>query len=1098
MRFAVLAGLFLFLNSVLAAEEMRPVGVGRVDITPDYAVRLCGYAARKTPSEGVEQKLWAKAMAIGGDDELAIIVTVDNTAVPDTVSDEIARRMEQKYKLPRERFVLCSSHTHSAPCLNGALVNMFGYQLPPEQIAAIEKYTKELVEKLEKVCVEAVGDRKPAKLMWGQGEAKFAANRRTKGGPVDWAMPMIAAVDGEGKVRAVLINYACHCTTLGSDINKTCGDWAGYAQEDFEKEHPGAVAMVSIGCGADANPAPRGKLDDAKEHGKEIATEAERLIGAGLKALSGKLEMHIKRFELPFDELPTREKWEELARREDAIGYNAKQQLAKLDRGEKISPTLPYIVQTWNFGDELGMVFLAGEVVVDYSLRLKKDFDAKRLWVSAYSNDVPCYIPSRRILSEGGYEAEGAMVYYGRPTRLAPAVEDLIIEAVHEQLPKSFRAEESKAEFPIPLSPTEALKGFRLREGLVIEAVVTEPMVASPIAVDWGADGKLWVVEMYDYPSGLDGKGKAGGRIKVLEDRDGDGKYDKGTIFLDGLPYPTGVMAWKRGAFVCAAPDIIYAEDTDGDGKADVKRVLFSGFGPENQQWEVNGFSWGLDGWVHGASSIRNNVIKCIQTGKEVELGGRDFRMRPDTGEFEAAAGRTQFGRVRDDFGNWFGNENSVVLWHYPLAEQYLRRNPHVPSPNPRVAVADYPGSNRVYPVSRTLKRFNEPASANHVTSACNPCIYRDNLMGEEFYGNAFVCEPVHNLVHRLVLEQKGVTFSGRRAKGEEKSEFLASTDNWFRPVQVRTGPDGALWVVDMYRFVIEHPRWITPERLGQLDVRAGAERGRIWRVYAKNAPPRKWVGVGKLKGEELAKELDTANGTVRDLVQRELVERNNEDAVNVLAALSRSDRPAVRVQAVWLLHQLGKMNDLMLSRAAVRAPPQVRRNVIELFPQYGSHPTGYLPYFPDSDIAVEFQRALALGDAGAVGPLCDLARDHVDDAWFRAAVLSSATAEPAEILEEVLKAGESAGRTEMICRLIATAGGANDLSKLGKAAVMVAPGEKAAGWQLAAGASLLEALDARGSSLDELAGFGHDVREALGKFSAVFEEGRKIAVNAK
>ena len=167
--------------------------------------------------------------------------------------------------------------------------------------------------------------------------------------------------------------------------------------------------------------------------------------------------------------------------------------------------------------------------------------------------------------------------------------------------------------------------------------------------------------------------------------------------------------------------------------------------------------------------------------------------MKPDTDEFEPAAGRTQFGRVRDDFGNWFGNENSVVLWHYPLPEQYLRRNPHVPSPNPRVAVADYPNSNRVYPASRTLTRFNDPASANHVTSACNPCIYRDNLMGEGFYGNAFICEPVHNLVHRLVLTQKGVTFSGRRAKGEETSEFLASTDNWFRPVQVRTGPDGAL-----------------------------------------------------------------------------------------------------------------------------------------------------------------------------------------------------------------------------------------------------------------------------------------------------------------
>src|SRR3989440_2254764 len=825
MRLNLIAALLFLGSTVVVADEMRPVGVARVDITPDYPIRLCGYAARKTPSEGVEQKLWAKALAIGSDEDLAIIITVDNTAVGANVTEEVARRMEQKFKLPRERFVLCSSHSHCTPCLTGSLVNMFGYRLPDDQLAAIDKYTKELIEKLEKVCNDAVADRKPAKLVWGEGEAKFAANRRTKDGPVDHAMPMLAVMDGENKIRAVLINYACHCTTLGSDINKTCGDWAGYAQESFEQANPGAIAMISIGCGADANPQPRGKLDDAKAHGEEIAREAERLIGLGLKPITGKLDAHFKRFELPFDELPTKEKWEELARRDDAIGYNAKVQLAKIEKGERISPSLPYVVQTFHFGDELAMVFLAGEVVVDYSLRLKHDFDAKRLWVSSYSNDVPCYIPSRRVLGEGGYEAEGAMVYYGRPTRLAPASEDLIIEAVHEQLPKSFRSEESKAEFPLPYAPADAIGTFKLREGFVIEAVATEPMVVSPIAIDWGADGKLWVVEMYDYPSGLDGKGKPGGRIKVLEDTDGDGKYDKATIFLDGLAYPTGVMAWKKGALICAAPDIFYAEDTNGDGVADVKKVLFTGFGPENQQWEVNGFSWGLDGWIYGASSIRNNVIKCTQSGKEIELGGRDFCMKPDTGEFEPAAGRTQFGRVRDDFGNWFGNENSVVLWHYPLAEQYLRRNPNVPSPNPRVYVADYQNSSRVYPVSRTLKRFNEPNSANHITSGCNPMIYRDELLGKEFSGNAFMCEPVHNLVHRLVLEEKGVTFSGHRAKGEEKSEFLSSTDNWFRPVQVRTGPDGALWVVDMYRFVIEHPRWITPHRLAQLDIPAGADR---------------------------------------------------------------------------------------------------------------------------------------------------------------------------------------------------------------------------------------------------------------------------------
>ena len=185
---------------------------------------------------------------------------------------------------------------------------------------------------------------------------------------------------------------------------------------------------------------------------------------------------------------------------------------------------------------------------------------------------------------------------------------------------------------------------------------------------------------------------------------------------------------------------------------------------------------------------------------------------------------------MRDDWGNWFGCDNSTLLWHYPIPEQYIRRNPHVPGIDPKVSVARGDDPNKLFPVSRTLKRFNDIASANRVTSVCGLGIYRDDALGNDFYGNAFLCEPVHNLVRRLVLSPDGVSFIGKR-KPETEHEFLAARDNWFRPVQARCGPDGALWVVDMYRFVVEHPRWITPERLAELDVRAGHDKGRIYRV---------------------------------------------------------------------------------------------------------------------------------------------------------------------------------------------------------------------------------------------------------------------------
>jgi hypothetical protein len=259
-------------------------------------------------------------------------------------------------------------------------------------------------------------------------------------GPVDPSLPLLAAVDPSGKVRAVLFGYACHCTTLGGEFNKICAEWAGYACDDIERQSPGAVALAIIGCGADANPEPRRNLDDAKQHGAAAAVEVNRLLAAksGLAPLPGQITCKVRRLELPLEPAPDRATLTERARRPGSEGMMARAALETLDRGEPIHTTVPYVVQTWSFGDDMAMVFLAGEVVVDYALRLKWETDAQRLWVVAYSNDVPCYIPSRRILSEGGYEADSSLIYYGHASRFAPEVEDLIVRAVHELLPPSF------------------------------------------------------------------------------------------------------------------------------------------------------------------------------------------------------------------------------------------------------------------------------------------------------------------------------------------------------------------------------------------------------------------------------------------------------------------------------------------------------------------------------------------------------------------------------------------------------------------------------------------------------------------------------------
>jgi hypothetical protein len=441
-----------------AAEPARggvvPVGAAVVDITPDYPIRMLGYESRKTESEGIASRLKARALAIGGDDGdgPAVLVAIDNCAIGSKISDEVAAQLKAKVGLKRERFAVCATHTHCAPALDSAIPYIFGKPLAADQADRIARYTRELTEAIEQAVLRSLADRRPATLAWGQGKVGFAANRRVirKGkwvgfgvnpsGPTDPSLPVLVASDPSGKVRAVLFGYACHCTTLGGEFNRICAEWAGYACDDIERQSPGAVGVAIIGCGADANPAPRRNLDDAKQHGAALAAEVNRLVAAksGLAPVAGRIACKLRRLELPLEPAPDRAAIAARAARPGAEGYFARTVLERLDRGEAIPTSVPYVVQTWSFGDDMAMVFLAGEVVVDYALRLKWETDAQRLWVVAYSNDVPCYIPSRRILSEGGYEADSSLVYYGHASRFAPAVEDLIVRAVHEILPPSF------------------------------------------------------------------------------------------------------------------------------------------------------------------------------------------------------------------------------------------------------------------------------------------------------------------------------------------------------------------------------------------------------------------------------------------------------------------------------------------------------------------------------------------------------------------------------------------------------------------------------------------------------------------------------------
>jgi putative membrane-bound dehydrogenase-like protein len=1016
-----------------AADTYR-VGTAQADISPTHPIRLNGFGFRRTESEGVYHRIWARALAIEDDSkEPTLLITVDVLGIPDDIRAELGQRFARKAKLNPERLAITATHTHTGPMLKGANTTLFGVPIPKEHLDHIDKYTVEFLDKLEQAGLDALKSRKPARLSYAVGKVTFAKNRRTAGGPVDHDLPVLFVHDAEsGKVRAVYTSYACHCVTLS--FNKVGGDWAGFAAEAIQSAYPDSVALVSVGCGADANPTSNvtgDKVEAAQLQGREIAAEVKRLAGNFLAPVSGKITPRMKTIELPLAPLPTRAEWEEKAKRTNAIGHHARVQLEKLDRKQALLTKIDYPIQTWAFGDTLAMAFLPGEVVVDYALRLKKELDGQRLWVNAYANGAPCYIPSERVLKEGGYEGGGAMIYYDIPVPFKPGLEEPIVLTVKGQLGKTFppKFDASKTRGSLPMSPQQSLAAIRTKANLTVELVAAEPLINSPVAIDFGPDGKLWVCEMIDYPQGKAGKFEPGGRVRFLE-MNKDGKFDKATTFIDNIPFPTGVTVWRKGVLICAAPDILYAEDTDGDGKADVVKKLFSGFGTENYQGRVNSLQYGLDGWVYGACGLFGGNIKSFN-GKTYPLGNRDFRIKPDTGELEPVTGVTQQGRVRDDWGNWFGCDNSTLIRHYPLDDHYLKRNPYVTYPNTAVHVPADPNPNRLYPIKQDQQRFQLSGPPNTVTAACGLGIYRDDLLGEDYRGNAFTCEPVNLCVHRLKLTPKGCTFEGHRPADEKESEFLASTDNWFRPVQAVTGPDGCLWVVDMYRYVIEHPRWIPPQDAAQVDLRAGAGMGRIYRVRPKGLATREWERLARKTSDDLVSAMQSRNGWTRDLAVQLLVWRDAKDPA-VVAGLKKllqwRATPLFQLTGLRALDGLGALSKEDLWEAALRdelAPggpdrpvsplhgPAVRMSERFLSAKRDSAiDFGTLRSDPDPRVRLQVAYTLGLSDhPTAAETLGRMAIKNADDPYITAAVLSSLTEKNLPgVLATVLKEADESG----------------------------------------------------------------------------------------
>ncbi|MBL8173500.1 MAG: neutral/alkaline non-lysosomal ceramidase N-terminal domain-containing protein [Bryobacterales bacterium] len=419
-----------------AAFAMK-AGLARVNITPQGPIMMAGYASRDHESEGVRQQLFAKALALeDARGRRSVMVTFDLVGMPRNVADPIAERAEKQFGLKRDQLLLNCSHTHSGPIVGYR--ERTSYRLTDSQEAIVRRYADLLIARSIEAIGAALNDLSPAVLSADLANAGFAVNRRRVTAatrhypqPVDHDALVIAVRDTSGKLRGVVFGYACHATVLGDyQIN---GDWPGYAQEEIEKAHPGAVALFLAGCGADQNPLPRRKVELAQTYGKVMQEAVSIAINGKMKTLDDSIQTAFERVSVPFDSHLPREEWLRRTKdRDPNVARHAERMIAILDKEGKLPESYPYAVQVWRFGNSFTIVALAGEVVVDYSLRLRAQHGWNNTWVASYSNDVFAYIPSLRVLKEGGYEGATAMIPYGQPGPFAPAVEEIIVHKVDQ------------------------------------------------------------------------------------------------------------------------------------------------------------------------------------------------------------------------------------------------------------------------------------------------------------------------------------------------------------------------------------------------------------------------------------------------------------------------------------------------------------------------------------------------------------------------------------------------------------------------------------------------------------------------------------------
>lgn len=1069
-------------------------GAATATITPPLGEPIVG-GFHPYPATHVHDELRARCLVLDdGTTKLALVVC-DLLGIHRSVSDEARRLIAAETGIPPEHVLISATHTHSATTALGGL----GDERFRPKLDALSPYQTFVVRRIADGVRCAGNLLRPAELAVGTVDVpEHVFNRRwfmrpgsmpenpfgsaddlvkmnppagspnldRPAGPVDPTVSFLAVREPDGRPISIYAAYSLHYVGgvgpghVSADYFAiVCDELARLAAGD--RADPPFVALLANGTSGDINnidfrnPRP---AQPPYAQMRTVATDVAAKIHGALPGLtySRAVPLAARYRELELGARHPTEKEAAWAAKtlETPAADGAKKSLSEI-YAERVNalakqpPTVAVPLQVLKIGPaRIGS--MPCEVFCEIGLDFRRSSGGTPGFLVSIAHGYMGYLPTPRQHDLGGYET------WPGTNRLEKEASDKMLAALVTM------CGELNATVAVP-TPAEALARLQIDPGLRVELVAAEPDVVDPVALAFDERGRLWVAEMRDYPTGPPDGGPPLSRIKVLEDRDGDGRHEHVTLFAEGLSFCNGLQPWRGGVIATCAGRVAWLADTDGDGRADRDETLFTGFAEQNSQLRANHPTLGIDGMVYVANGLRGGEVVAADPRwqrtdgasdadrtRPLDLRGRDFRFDPRGvgGEFPAHApgtyvtvtGHGQFGLTFDDFGTRFVCSNRNPCVQVMLEEPDLVRNPALALAGAVHDAAPAGEQSRIHPLSAAWTTSN--LHAGQFTAACGVKILRGDGLPESYRGDAFTCDPTGNLVHRSRLEREGVAYASRVDGPEtEAREFLASPSDWFRPVGLATGPDGCLYVADMCRAVIEHPDFMPDELKTRPDLRHGDDRGRIWRIVPATAarratPPR----LGDMPAAELVALLDHANGWHRDTAARLLLERGDAAVADSLRrhALTGSSA-AGRAQALHLLERFAALDDTTLRAVLAEADDaRLRATAMRLAgPRVatdGALRSLVLSAGATDSPLVRFEAALRLGEipAAAAGgdepaivrALADVALAAPLDRWTRAAVGTAVQGRAAAVLTDVLTRGPAGPIADVVgdlAELVAT-----------------------------------------------------------------------------